>query len=66
MSMQAGDSEFAREAALKRAGFIAEMWEFVRNNKRWWLAPIIVVLLLLSGLIVLSGTAAAPFIYTLF
>ena len=58
--------EFARQAELKQAGFLAEMWEFITNNKKWWLTPIIVVMLLVGVLIALSGTAAAPFVYTLF
>ena len=32
----------------------------------WWLTPIILVLLLIGALILLAGTAAAPFIYPLF
>ena len=64
--MKSGESDFAREAALPQTGFIAEMWAFVRNNTKWWLTPIIVVLLILSAFIGLGGTAAAPFIYTLF
>jgi hypothetical protein len=47
-------------------GFLAEYWDFLRHNKKWWLTPIVVVLLLFGALMVLSGTAAAPFIYTLF
>ena len=47
--------------------FIAEMWGFMRERKKFWMAPIIVVMLLLGALIVLSqGSAVAPFIYTLF
>ena len=46
--------------------FVGELLEFLRANKKWWLLPILVVLLLMGLLIVLSGTAAAPFIYTLF
>ena len=49
------------------SGFLGELWEFMRERKKFWLAPIIIVLLLLGGLIVLSqGSAVAPFIYTLF
>ena len=59
-------NDFARQAEMKQAGFLAEMWEFVANNKKWWLTPIIVVLLAFGLLIALGGTAAAPFIYTLF
>ncbi len=47
--------------------FVAELWEFMRERKKFWLAPIIIMLLLLGGLIVLTeGSAVAPFIYTLF
>ncbi len=46
---------------------IKEIWEFLRTRKKWWLTPVILFLLLLSLLIVLtSGSAVAPFIYTLF
>jgi hypothetical protein len=44
-----------------------EAWSFMKERKKFWLLPIVTVLLLLSGLIVLtSGSAVAPFIYTLF
>lgn len=59
-------SDFARQAAGARPGLLAELWEFLRHNKKWWLTPIIAVLLLIGALILLAGTAAAPFIYPLF
>jgi hypothetical protein len=46
--------------------FVAEFWDFLRHNKKWWLTPIVVILLLFGAMMFLSGTAAAPFIYTLF
>ncbi len=47
--------------------FIKEFWEFMKVRKKYWLIPIIVVLAVFGGLIVLtSGTAVAPFIYTIF
>jgi Family of unknown function (DUF5989) len=47
--------------------FLIELWAFMRERKKFWLAPIVVVLLLLGSLIVLTqGSAIAPFIYTLF
>ena len=47
--------------------FLNDLWSYMRERKKFWLAPIIIVLLLLGGLIVLTeGTAVAPFIYTLF
>jgi hypothetical protein len=58
--------DFAREAEQARPGIITEFWLFLRYNKKWWLTPIILVLLLVGLLAVLGGSAAAPFIYTLF
>ena len=47
--------------------FARDLWDFMRERKKFWLAPIIIVLVLLGGLIVLvEGTAVAPFIYTIF
>ncbi|MFO1099944.1 MAG: DUF5989 family protein [Xanthobacteraceae bacterium] len=47
--------------------FLHELWNFLRARKKFWLTPIILMLLLLGGLVVLSsGSAVAPFIYTLF
>jgi len=60
------DSDFANEARQARSGLLREFTEFLRENKKWWLAPIIVSVLALGALVLLGGTAAAPFIYTLF
>ncbi len=57
---------FAEQAQQSRPGLVAELVDFLRNNKKWWLTPIVLVLVLVGALIILSGTAAAPFIYTLF
>ncbi len=44
-----------------------ELWEFMRVRKKFWLLPIILIMALLGGLLVLvQGSAVAPFIYTLF
>lgn len=56
------------ESARHSAGrnMFSELWGFLANNKKWWLGPIILLLIIFGFLIVLGGTAAAPFIYTLF
>jgi hypothetical protein len=47
--------------------FLKDLWGFMRERKKFWLAPIIIVLLLLGALLVFAqGSAVAPFIYTLF
>jgi hypothetical protein len=46
---------------------LKDLWGFMAERKKFWLAPILLVLLLLGTLIVLTqGSAVAPFIYTLF
>jgi hypothetical protein len=46
---------------------LRDLWAFMRERKKFWLAPIILVMLLLGALVVFSqGSAVAPFIYTLF
>jgi hypothetical protein len=47
--------------------FLADLWGFMRERKKYWLLPMILTLLLFGALIVFtSGSAVAPFIYTLF
>ncbi len=64
--LEGGGQDFAGQANAARPGLLMELWEFLRHNKKWWLTPIILVLLLIGALILLAGTAAAPFIYPLF
>jgi hypothetical protein len=46
---------------------LTELWQFLRARKKYWLAPIVLMLLVFGGLIILvQGSAVAPFIYTLF
>jgi len=46
---------------------LKDLWFFIKERKKYWLVPIIVVLLLLGLVLVFSsGSAVAPFIYTLF
>jgi hypothetical protein len=59
-------SGFAHQAEAPSPGLVREFIAFLKHSKKWWLLPIVLVLLLFGVLLVLSGTAAAPFIYTLF
>lgn len=59
--------EFEKAAAEQgRIGLLAELWGFLKQNRKWWLLPILAVLLGIGLLTLLAGTGAAPFIYTLF
>ena len=47
--------------------FLKDLWGFLSQRKKLWLLPAILVLLVFGAVIVLtSGSAIAPFIYTLF
>ena len=46
---------------------LVDIWGYLKQRKKFWLAPIIILMLLLGVLIVLAeGSAVTPFIYTLF
>ena len=46
--------------------FLKDLWNFMRERKKYWLVPIIIVMLLFGLFIVFGGgSAIAPFIYTL-
>ena len=47
--------------------FVAELWRFMRARKKFWLLPVILVFAIVGALVVMmQGSAIAPFIYTLF
>jgi hypothetical protein len=60
------NNDFLKQAENREGGLVSEFWDFLKDNKKWWLAPIIISILGLGMLVLLGGTAAAPFIYTLF
>jgi len=44
-----------------------QMWDLIRERKKWWLLPIIVLLMVVGALLIFAQTSAlAPFIYTIF
>ena len=59
-------TEFEREAEQQQLSFASELWQFITENKAWWLVPIVLVLGVLGLLVFFWSSGAAPFIYTLF
>ncbi len=53
-------------AQAPQPGLVAELFDFLKHNKKWWLLPILIVLGLFGVLALLAGSSVAPFIYTLF
>lgn len=59
-------NEFADGNEGDQMGLVAEFIEFLKYNKKYWMIPLLLSLLGLGALILAGGSAAAPFIYTLF
>jgi hypothetical protein len=57
---------FEEAAKRKQGNLLSEFYGLLRENKKYWMIPIILMLLIFGLIIVIGGTAAAPFIYTLF
>ncbi len=55
------DSEFDQNP-----GLLKDLFQFLKQNRKWWLTPVVIVIVLMGALLVLGGTSAAPFIYSLF
>lgn len=59
-------SRFEKASTEKHRSLIAEFLDMVKAHKKYWLIPLIAALLVLGLITLLGGSAAAPFIYTLF
>ena len=60
-------TEFERAGAhTAEQGIVSEFLAFLKQNKKWWMLPIVAIILLFGLLLILAGTGAAPFLYSLF
>ncbi len=44
---------------------LKEFWGYAKEHKAWWILPLIIILFFIT-LLIITGSATAPFIYTLF
>ena len=52
---------------MSKTSVLAQFWQFLREEKKYWLLPVVIVFVLFGLLLVFSqSSAVAPFIYTLF
>ncbi len=65
-SKPAPDGDLDKMADSAEPSLVAELWEFLSHNKKWWLIPIMVVLGLFGVVAALASSPVAPFIYALF
>jgi hypothetical protein len=59
-------NSFEQAGQAGQTSLVGEFVHFLKHNKKFWLIPLLLVLLSIGLLLILGGTAAAPFIYTLF
>ncbi len=59
-------TNFEQAGESKQHGLVGEFASFLKQNKKYWMIPLLLALGGLATLILLGGTAIAPFIYTLF
>ncbi len=45
---------------------LKDLWRFFCERKKWWLLPVVVAMLIIGLMIIFSGTAISPFVYTVF
>lgn len=60
------DRKFGEIESKKNKGLISEFLSFALHSKKYWLIPLVGILFLFGLLIFLSGSSAAPFVYSLF
>jgi hypothetical protein len=54
-------------AIMSKLSILSELWDYLKVRKKWWLVPIVFFLLVIGLMLVMvEGSAVAPFIYTLF
>jgi hypothetical protein len=58
--------DFLSRASSSKWSLFRDVLEFLRREKKWWLTPLVVTLVLVIALVIAGGTAAGPFLYTLF
>ena len=52
---------------MSKLSIFADLWQFMRVRKKWWLFPLVLLITLLGLVLIFAqGSALAPFIYTVF
>lgn len=60
------NNAFERAGEKENPSLWGDLFRMVKENKKYWMIPIVLLVLGIGVLIILGGTGAAPFIYTLF
>ncbi|MCA8996759.1 MAG: hypothetical protein KDA80_07235 [Planctomycetaceae bacterium] len=58
--------DFEQAAMEPAPGIVREFWQFLRENKAWWLLPLLISLAILGIAVWVGMSPLAPLIYPLF
>jgi len=61
-----GKTSFEQAGQRVEPGLVAEFYQMLRENKKYWMIPLVLLLLFFGLVILLGSTAAGAFIYPLF
>jgi hypothetical protein len=62
-----GSGAFEKAVSERSSGGLAsDLWHLLKTSRKWWMGPLLMLVVLLGALMLLAGTAVAPFIYTIF
>jgi hypothetical protein len=64
--MSPHQSSFEDESKKARRSLLREIWDWMGENRKWWLSPIILALIILGTLVLISGTPLGQWIYSVF
>jgi len=59
-------TEFEELGRMEQTSQVDDFLYFFKQSRKWWLLPVVALLAVLGAIAMFSGSAAAPFIYTLF
>ena len=57
---------FARQGTKKRTSSLSDLLYLLKTTKKWWLLPFLIALIAYGALMLVTSTAVAPFVYTIF
>lgn len=52
--------------AAPKGGTVSELFGFLKETKKWWLAPILIAILILGVFLIIGSTGAGAWVYTFF
>lgn len=62
-AMSSSTAKVVAEADADDISLLADFFDFLKHNKKWWLIPLLLSLAVIGLLATVGGSALGPFIY---